>query len=72
MSQRENFPDLLANHLTDAVRLAAEFNVSIQVVVTAPPRGASQRTLRVVRQRLAEDGQTLELVVSAENWGKEV
>lgn len=61
-----NFPDLLANQLDDAVRLATEFGFSTRVVVTTPPRAASHGPLRVVRQRLADDGQTLELTVAAE------
>ncbi|MBS3886482.1 MAG: hypothetical protein KGZ41_00385 [Dethiobacter sp.] len=68
MSQEGGFPDLLANHLDDAVRLAKELGLSTRVVITAPPREASPGPLRVVRQRLADDGQTLELTVAAEVW----
>ncbi|MBS4008264.1 MAG: hypothetical protein KGZ45_07565 [Clostridium sp.] len=68
MNRGEDFPDLLANHLDNAVRLATEFGIGIQVVTTTPPRGAGPGPLRVVRQRLVDDGQMLELTVAAENW----
>jgi len=66
MGHRGNFPDLLANRLDNAVCLAKEFGLSTRVVITTPPREASHGPLRVVRQRLADDGQTLELTVAAE------
>lgn len=68
MNQGDGFPDLLANYLDDAVRLATEFGICTRVLITTPPREASRGPLRVVRQRLVDDRQTLELTVAAENW----
>ncbi|MBS3897806.1 MAG: hypothetical protein KGZ54_01315 [Dethiobacter sp.] len=68
MSQGDGFPDLLANYLDDAVRLCTGLGIGTQVIITTPPRVAGQGPLRVVRQRLADDGQTLELTVAAEDW----
>jgi hypothetical protein len=72
VERRGDIPDVLAYKLADAVRLAEECGFRVSRRETAPPRGAGRGPLRVVRQQLAEDGQMLELTVTAEDWGKEV
>lgn len=72
MDRRGNYPDVLANHIAHAVRAVQDAGYRSRVVYTAPPRGPGSGSQRVVRQRVADDGETLELTVTAEDWGKEV
>lgn len=72
MDRRGNCPDVLAIHIANAVSLAENAGFGTRLLITSPPRGAVTGPQRVVRQRVSEDGLTLELTVAAEDWGKEV
>lgn len=72
MDQRGKFPDVLAYHIADAVRITEACGFTARVVHTAPPKGPGHGPLRVVRHRVTEDGNEIVLTAAAEDWGKEV
>lgn len=72
MDLRGKFPDVLAYHIANTVGIPEREGLLPRVIRTSGPRGMSQGPLRVVRQRLIDDGTVLELTVAAEDWGKEV
>jgi hypothetical protein len=72
MDRRGIFPDVLAYHIADAVRLAEKNGFFVRITETTPPRESGHGPLRVVRQRMQEETRLLELTVTAEDWGKEV
>ncbi len=64
-------PDILAFKIAEAVKILEQYNMSAHVVHTSPHGKPGHGAVRVVRQRVLGE-KTVELTVTAEDWGKEV
>jgi hypothetical protein len=71
MRETGSVPDILAFELAEAVDVLSKYNLTSRIVYTSPQGKPGHGTVRVIRQSTKEDG-TVELTVSAEDWGKEV
>jgi hypothetical protein len=71
MGETGPVPDILAFELAEAVNVLNNNNLTSRIVFTSPHGKPGHGIVRVIRQSTKENG-TVELTVSAEDWGKEV
>ena len=71
MGETGPVPDILAFELAEAVNKLKTSNLTSRIAYTSPHGKPGHGSVRVIRQRTQEDG-SVELTVSAEDWGKEV
>jgi hypothetical protein len=71
MPRVEQIPDVLALKLEEALAICNQMGWQVEVQTTAPPRGISGGTERVVRFTVTAPGKGV-LTVAREKTGKEV